>query len=267
MHVFSLSDRLRKETASLNKRKGREALRQFLIEGVRSVEAAVVGGARLERVLVNERMLEDERVTTLLERTEASVHSMTDKQERTISTVDTSPGCIAVAQYKRESLETILSLQSVIVLDGVQDPGNVGTIIRTASWFGMDAVLMGPGSADIYNPKTVRSTMGGLWDTYCVRVNDIGESLGGLKSNGFILYGTFMEGVSLPIWKPKGKTAIVVGSEARGISKEVETLIDERITIPGQDQKGATESLNAATAASICMYAFASSMQTANREG
>jgi len=267
MHVFSLSERLRKETASLSKRKGRESLRQFLIEGVRSVEAAIIGGAQLERVLVNERMLEDERVARLLERTVASVHSMTEKQERTITTVDTSPGCIAVAQYKRESLETILSSQSVIVLDGVQDPGNVGTIIRTASWFGIDAVLLGTGSADIYNPKTVRSTMGGLWDTCCVRVNDITSSMHVLKSNGFTLYGTFMEGVSLSTWLPKGKTAVVIGSEARGISKEVETLIDERISIPGQEQKGATESLNAATAASICMYAYASSMQGASREG
>ncbi|MBX2822522.1 MAG: RNA methyltransferase [Rhodothermaceae bacterium] len=267
MHVFSLSERLRKETASLNKRKGREALRQFLIEGVRSVEAAVVGGAQLVRVLVNDRMLEDERVARLLERTEASVHSMTDKQERTITTVDTSPGCIAVAEYKSESLETILSLQSVIVLDGVQDPGNVGTIIRTASWFGIDAVMLGSGSVDIYHPKTVRSTMGGLWDSCCVRVDDIADSLSVLKSRGFTLYGTFLDGVSLPTWQPVEKAAVVIGSEARGISNEVETLIDQRISIPGQDHNRATESLNAATAASICMYAYASSMQAAGRVG
>ena len=252
--MHALSERLRKETASLKRRKGREAARQFLIEGVRSVEAAVLGGAQLDHVIVHERMLDNERVVTLLKKLDIPLYRVTDKQEKSITTVETSPGCVAVAQYKEDTLDDVRALQSVVVLDGVQDPGNAGTIIRTAAWFGIDAVILGAGSVDVYHPKTVRSTMGGLWDTHCIRVADISDALAVLREEGYTLYGTFMDGESLSDWQPAGKTALVIGSEARGVSEAVQKSIDYRLSIPGPKGARATESLNAATAASICMY-------------
>ena len=149
MDVLSLSERLRKEAAFLGKKKGREAARQFLIEGVRSVEAAIEGGAALVHILVHDRLLGDARVQVLLEKAGVPVYQMDDKQEKRISTVDTSPGCIAVARFKQDALADILDAEGVIVLDGIQDPGNAGTIIRTAAWFGVDAVLIGAGSVDV----------------------------------------------------------------------------------------------------------------------
>lgn len=259
MNVLSLSERLRKETASLGRRKKREENKYFLIEGVRSVEAAVVGGAQLVRLIISDRIAGDERVLKLLDSTETPVYSMTDKQEKSMSTVDTSPGLIAVARYKEDALEDYLEKKAILVLDGVQDPGNVGTIIRSAAWFGIDAVLLGTGTADVYHPKTVRSTMGGLWDTGCVRLEDTVDALHQLKSMEFTLYGAFMDGEPLSQWQPVEKTAIIIGSESRGISDAIQPLIDARISIPSGGQGAATESLNAATAAAICMYAYASS--------
>lgn len=258
MDVYSLSERLRKEAASLGRRKGREAAEQFLIEGVRSVEAAIEGGAEIEQVLVHERMLDHERVQRMLEKSDARVFSLNDKQEKSISTVETSSGCMAIARYKRDALDDVLSMNAVVVLDGVQDPGNVGTIIRTAAWFGIEGVLTGSGTADIYNPKTVRSTMGGLWETCCVRVDDLERTLHLLKGEGYALAGTFMDGSALSAWTPKGKTAIIIGSEAHGIDASIAAIVDQRIAIPG-GQGRATESLNAATAASIVMYQYAAS--------
>ena len=265
MNVLSLSERLRKVTASLGRRKGREENRTFLIEGVRSVEASVVGGAELLRVIVGDRVSGEERVEKLLGKTDAPVYSMTEKQEKSMSTVDTSPGLIAVARYKEDALEDCLEARVVLILDGVQDPGNVGTIIRTAAWFGIDAVLLGAGTVDLYHPKTVRSTMGGLWETCCVRAEDTVDTLQRMKTEGFALYGAFMDGVPVTEWTPKDKTGIVIGSEARGISDAVESLIDGRISIPAGGKGEATESLNAATAAAICMYAYASSSQKINQ--
>jgi TrmH family RNA methyltransferase len=145
-------------------------------------------------------------------------------------------------------------LHRVLVLDGVQDPGNVGTILRTAAWFGLDAVLGGTGTADFYNPKVVRASMGGLWDVPVARSEALGEDLKTFKSNGFELVGADLDGLTLDQWQPESTGVLVLGNEANGISPEVRLLIDRYVTISGRGKRGGTESLNVATAAGILMH-------------
>lgn len=254
MHTQPLSENNRKAVASLVRRKGRDQQGEFLIEGLRSVESAIAGRASITQILVVPRWLEDRRVSALLEKAGAPVVVMNEKQSKSISDVENGQGILAVAKKKPDAVSDLKAMHSLVIMDGVQDPGNVGAIIRTASWFGVQGILCGPGTADIYHPKTVRATMGGLWDVRCVRTDDIQASIQQLKENGFTVYGTYLEGHPLHEWKPTGKIALVIGSEAGGISGLVTGMVDERITIADQRTGTATESLNAAISASICIY-------------
>ena len=162
-------------------------------------------------------------------------------------------GVLALASMPTPTLKCIACMSKVLVLDGVQDPGNVGTLIRTAAWFGIEAVVAGPGTADYFAPKTVRATMGGLWDVILERVEHLSGFLATNVRAGVDVRVADMAGVSIEDWKPKGQSMIVIGSEAHGISEDVRTAALGAVTITGMDQSKAVESLNAGVAGSILM--------------
>ena len=253
MNIQKLSDNGRKAITALHRKKGRDQHKRMLIEGVRSVESAILGKARIEQLVVLPHLLEQNAIRTLLEQANAPVYVMNDKQAKSISSVENGQGILAVAQQKKDAFEDLLGHHSLLILDGIQDPGNVGTIIRTAAWFGIQGILTGPGTVDLYHPKTVRATMGGLWDITCVKALHLVQALGTLKQHEFNLCGTYLNGKPLQEWQPRGRVALIVGSEATGISDDVTRFVDTSITIPGSGGR-ATESLNAATSASVCMY-------------
>lgn len=226
----------------------------MLIEGWRSVAAALEAGAPVIEVLLTPSMAVDTAVLELLDgRQGVVIYEITEKVARQISAVNTAPGIFAVAEIGKTSVSTLHTFQTVLALDSVQDPGNVGTIIRTAAWFGIDAVLGNADTADFFSPKVVRATMGGIWDTALVREPAFVEALAALKAAGFQLVGADLEGTVLPKWQPADKTVLVIGGEANGISAPVQALLDDRVTIVGNQSGAGTESLNAAIAAGIIM--------------
>ncbi len=226
----------------------------MLIEGTRSVTAALEAGAPVVEVLLTPAMAVDASVLKALgDTTNVVVYEITEKVARQISAVDTPPGIFAVAEIGRTPVDQLQSMQTILALDGVQDPGNVGTIIRTAAWFGVNAVLGNADTADFFSPKVVRASMGGLWDTTLVREPAFVEALAMLKTAGFRLIGADLAGTALTAWQPKGQTVLVIGGEANGISEAVLSLLDERVTIVGNKAVEGTESLNAAIAAGILM--------------
>jgi TrmH family RNA methyltransferase len=141
----------------------------------------------------------------------------------------------------------------VVALDQVGDPGNLGAIIRTSDWFGVDAILLSQNSVELYNPKVVRSTMGSLFHLPILEFSDglgsFADALSKLRRGGFKLYGTQVSGISdiRTITWPK-KSVLVIGNEARGISPEISRILDERVAIP---KFGKAESLNASVAAGV----------------
>lgn len=143
----------------------------------------------------------------------------------------------------------------VLVLDGVQDPGNVGTIIRTAAWFGASAVIANAGTADFFNPKTVRSTAGSLFALSLVHSRAFESDLTRLKISGYTLYAADLDGTDVRRLSPAPKSALLIGNEANGISKAALALADERLFITGNS--AAVESLNAAVSAGILCAALA----------
>lgn len=226
----------------------------MLVEGVRGVEAAVDAGAPLEEVLVTPAAAGDPRVAAFLERTTARVCAVTDDVLAALSDVESSQGVLAVARAEGGGEEVLAAAASVLVLDGVQDPGNVGTLLRTAAWFGVEAVVAGPGTAGLFGPKVVRAAMGAHWDLALGRTDEAGTLLDRLRAAGFALYGADLQGTPAAAWQPRRPSALVVGSEAHGLSAAVQGRLDERVALYGAAARRGTESLNVAVAAGILVY-------------
>ena len=140
----------------------------------------------------------------------------------------------------------------MIVLDNLQDPGNMGTVFRTAEAAGATGILMSSDCVDIYNPKVVRSTMGALFRVPFCRVEDLPESVEDLKKAGIRVYAAHLEGKN-PYDREdyRGGTAFLIGNEGNGLREEVASCADCRIRIP---MEGKAESLNAAVAAAVLMF-------------
>lgn len=149
------------------------------------------------------------------------------------------------------------SLSSLLFLDGIQDPGNLGTLIRTADWFGIKNIVCSNNSVDCYNPKVVQSTMGSL-----ARVNisysEIGTFFQSVPSD-FAIIGAYMEGTSINNFKFPSKTILVIGSEGKGISSNTESFVTHKVSIPRFnkiDETNSAESLNASVAGAILCYEY-----------
>ena len=252
----SLTARRSKEIASLHRKKHRDRLGQMLIEGVRAVEAAVAAEASLVDVVIAETVQQDARVQALVAEVAVPVYIVPASAMARLSEVQTSQGVLAVARQALVPEAHLATLATILALDGVQDPGNVGAVIRTAAWFGVEAVLTGPGTADVFQPKVVRAAMGGLWDVHLAQTADLPATLARLREHGLTCYGADLHGTSVHAWTPRRPSVLVLGSEAHGLSPGVQACLAERIAIAGAASRAGTESLNVAVAAGILMYAW-----------
>ncbi len=171
-----------------------------------------------------------------------------------ISTQTTPQPLLAVFALPAEVEPEVRGL--TLLLDGVQDPGNVGTILRTADWFGFRQVWLGEGSADLFSPKVVQASMGALAHVQVMPLTDTADVVKHFRAEGVPVYGAFLDGTNLYEAKlpdVSQPAILVLGNEGRGISPEVATEVTHRVTIPafGSAEGGHTESLNVAIATAI----------------
>ncbi|PAP76723.1 TrmH family RNA methyltransferase [Rubrivirga marina] len=245
-----------KDLAQLSRSKGRRQQGRFLVEGVRSVEAAVDAGAPVEAVLVTAEAAGDHRVAALLERTGAVVHTVAARDLDRVGDARTSQGVLAVSRSVVGDGAGPVDAP-VLLLDGVQDPGNVGALVRTAAWFGVSTVVGDEDTADFENPKAVRASMGGIWDVALVRVPDLGASLDRLAGDGVALWGADLGGTSVTEWAPGRSAALVMGSEAHGLSDAVAERLRHSggglVHIPGAEGARGVESLNVSVAGGVLL--------------
>ncbi len=178
-----------------------------------------------------------------------------DKLFEKVSETVTPQGVLAIVKTPVYQLDRITAKENcrLLILDSLRDPGNLGTIIRTAEAAGMDAVILSYDCVDVTNPKVVRSTMGAIFRVPFIVTTNLPEMLNRLrKESHFRIYATALT-ASVPYTEPKyyGRLGIVIGNEANGVSEEVINASDQAIRIP---MAGKVESLNAAIAAAIVMY-------------
>lgn len=253
--MSTLTRRRSKDLAALGRKKHRDRLGEFLVEGVRSVESAVAAGAPLVELLVTEEARSEPRVQSVLDRAGVPVHVVPARELDRIADTATTQGLLAVARAERADPRTLTG--AIVALDGVQDPGNVGAIVRSAAWFGVDAILAGPGTADLFGPKAVRAAMGGLWDLALAVTADLTADLVRLQARGHLLYGADLDGQPASRWTPRREAVLVLGSEAHGLSAGTRERVDGRVRIAAPARAEAVrgvESLNVSVAAGVLLH-------------
>lgn len=253
-----LPNRRRKTIASLTRRRHRRRHNQTLIEGPRALDAALAAQAPLVECVVTYDAQEDPNIVQLLGRMDIPTY-VTDVETMDHLTDVASPqGIVAVVERLLFDSETLLDRlapdATVLVLDGVQDPGNVGTLLRTGAWFGVDAVVAAPNTAGLYGPKVMRAAAGGHWAVQLSRTNAPGDLLDRLRRTGWSLYGADLEGLPARAWSPSRPSALAMGSEAHGLSPAVLDRLDTPVALPGAAHRPSAESLNVAVAGGILVY-------------
>lgn len=232
------------------KAKVRRQKKAFVVEGVKMFSE--VPKENLKAVYVSESFLRENE--ELLQG--VAFQTVSDSVFKKISDTVTPQGVLAIVAQNEHTLKDILNHRNkekscIVVLDRLQDPGNLGTIVRTGEGAGISGVVMSSDCADIYNPKVIRSTMGSIFRVPFTVVDDLPRAIDEMKSKGVTTYAAHLQGKIYNKGVFEDDVALLIGNEARGLSKEVADKADKLIKIP---MEGKVESLNAAVAAAILMY-------------
>lgn len=264
--ISSGNNPLVKEIKSLKLGKYRELKGLFFIEGIKIIEEALISGAEIQEIVISENVAEDGKVAELASTAHGrgyGVIAVPESLFKGISETKNPQGILAVVKMNIYSLKDIIggnyltenkkrSTRHFIILDEIQDPGNMGTIIRTADAAGFQGIIASKGCVDLYNPKVLRSTMGSIFHIPIYISNDLTETLKEMKANNIKIYAAHLDGDKHYYEVDMTQSAaIIIGNEARGISRESEAMADVLVKIP---MLGKAESLNASVAASLLMY-------------
>lgn len=228
----------------------------FLIEGIRLLEEAVKEGISIDEALYTVRVEESLRGCHLLaslKKKRTILSPVSEKAMESISGTESPQGVLAVARQLRWTFKDLTKQKrAVIIACGLQDPGNLGTIIRSADAGGCGGVFTTQNSVDIYNSKVIRATMGSIFRVPVMKFDDTEEAISALKKEGYQIIATTAHSRSSYLdpdyMKP---TAFLIGQEGSGLSEEVLRSADKKVFIP---MKKGVESLNAAVSASILIY-------------
>ena len=245
-----ISKAQKKRIISLRQKKFRRQYGRFLVEGYKSIPEFIQEGWELE-VIYTRTPLVFKGITP------EKVVEITEADSKQISALSTPSESVGVF-YTKNSVECIPDSGLSVLMDDVQDPGNLGTIIRLCDWFGVTQLICSQGSADCFNPKVVQASMGSLARVPVSYVN-LDYFLKQLPETARV-YGTFMEGEPIQNVRVEKETSnfLILGNEGHGISDYIRPYIHTSVTIPRKRTGDKPESLNVATATAVLLYAFTS---------
>ncbi|MBP3256262.1 MAG: RNA methyltransferase [Clostridia bacterium] len=252
--ITSKDNEIIKNIKKLKDKKYRDEENKFIVEGIKMVKEAIIENAKIDKIVVCEDCVNDGTIEKelLYEIAKYNCIYVSEKVFDSITDVNNPQGILAVINKNNE--ETISYDEDVIlVLDGIQDPGNLGTIIRTLDSVNLKQIVLSENTADPYNPKVVRSTMGAIYRVNLIRSKNIIETLKEIKKNKYQIAVTSLDTDKSIYDVDFSKKVIVIGNEANGVSKEVQDLSEVKMKIP---MLGKTESLNAAVATGIILYEY-----------
>ena len=246
MEITSINNDTIKEVAKLQLKKNRDESNKFLLEGLKAIEEAFDADIEIEQVFVQKEkafhydFLEDKIVY------------VTQPVLKKLATTDSAPDAVAVGIQKKYNEEILKTANRVALFENIKDLGNLGTILRTATAFSLDAIILYGNTVDLYNPKCVRASVGNLWKTPVFQTKDFDF----LKTyfNDFTRIATLPksnDSVLLKDFRPQEKTLVMFGAEADGLSQELINYSTDKVTIE-MDNK--VESLNLSMSAGIIFY-------------
>lgn len=255
LEISSSQNPLIKEIKGLNRKKNRWKNRLFIIEGIKIIEEAIINEIKINHILFSDSFLDSEEGSNFYDniKNRDNIVKVSDSLFNSISDTENPQGIMAICKFNIRNLCDIghLNESAILFLDGIQDPGNMGTIIRTADAFNIDGIILGEGCVDPYNLKVVRSTMGSIFRLPLYISDNSIESIIELKNKGFDILATSLEGGAIYNSDFNKKFLCVIGNEANGVDPRILDMADRCIKIP---MPGNAESLNAGVAASIIMY-------------
>lgn len=244
MEITSVNNEIVKNTAKLQQKKYRNSEKKFLLEGYKAIKEAFDSGIIIEKIFVNKNKIQEYNFAKniLIETTEPVL--------KKLSTTETAPESVAVGIQKIYDFDVLKKAKKVVLLEGIKDLGNLGTILRTAVAFQAEAIVLYGDSTDIYNPKCVRASVGNLWKIPIFQIKDFNQ----LEQ----IFGNFQRIATLPRSKNflknfdiKFPALIMFGSEAAGLSDELIKFSTDSVKI---EMAETVESLNLAVSVSIILY-------------
>ncbi|WEV36417.1 RNA methyltransferase [Lactobacillus sp. ESL0677] len=252
--ISSVNNKLIKDLAKLKQKKYREETGLYLIEGFHLVAEAIKASRKYFYLLGTQEALDIVEAEDEVDLTAKNVILINSAIARHLASTKNSQNIFMVLKIAQPK-DYPFNYGKWVLLDQLADPGNVGTIIRTADAAGFDGVILSPNSVDLYNPKTQRAMQGSQFHISLI-VTDLPAAIASLRNNGISVYASMLDRTAkqLPDFAPIPQLGLVIGNEAHGVSSAVAQASDEKLYIP---IKGQAESLNAAVAAGIMIYHFA----------
>ena len=253
--ITSKDNELIKHIRKLKDKKYRDESNEYVVEGVKLVEEAVKENAKIKQIIVCEDTTRTYEIPThiMLEIAKYECISVSDKIFNIITQVTNPQGIMAIIEKNAQDAQIDYTQDIIVALDDVQDPGNLGTILRTVDSIGLNQIIVSKGTADAFNSKVVRSTMGAIFRIKIIEVENLAQAIKEMRKHHFKLMVTSLQTKNSIYDIDFNKKIIVIGNEANGVSKEIQDMADEKAKIP---MLGRTESLNASVAAGVVMYEY-----------
>lgn len=236
----------------LQRAKNRREAGLFLAESVKMVREALALSLCRTLIVDGKRREDYAELIAQAEAKGCEVLLVTTAIMQAISEAKTPQGVCCTVEIPAQPQE--MRGRRIVAMDGVQDPGNVGTILRTADAAGFDGAILSGACADLYSAKTLRATMGSVFRVPVMRVNDLPGTLEQMKTQGYAIVATELGGADFYTNCPREKAVLVIGSEGSGVTKAVRDTATHHLALP---MRGGAESLNAAVAAGIMIYEMA----------
>ena len=244
-----------KNIHKLKEKKYRELYGEYIIEGIKLVEEAIEEKVNIKTIVVCEDCEKNGTIDQklLYEIAKYDCIYVTEKVFKLLTDVTNPQGILAVVKKNNSNNDSKIDYKQdiILILDDIQDPGNLGTIIRTADSVNVKQIIVSKGCGDAYNPKVVRSSMGAIFRVEIIESKDLVNTIKDLKKHNIKVMATDLKTDESIYNQELKKCAIVIGNEANGVSKDVLDVVDKRIKIP---MLGKTESLNASVATAVILY-------------
>lgn len=254
MKISKISANHLKEISKLKLKKYRDETSQFLIESEKVLLEALGSNWIVKEIFITSKNLDLlNRIEDLIKNKSINIYELSEKDFAKISNEKTPSGIAALLIKKPFSLDSFIKQNSdlILVFEEISDPGNLGTILRTADWFGKNFIVLSENSVDVTNPKVLKASMGSIFHLNIIEEIDIVDFIKKFKSAGYEIISTSSKGKDVRKFNFKPKSILIFGNEARGISSEVLNLSDQIVGIPSS---GKAESLNLSISASIILY-------------